>query len=287
MSTFWSYEKAPTSALGSSSLERANLTPRAEPWLAGLTTSGNPSALSMSDSSAAAPSSLIDSSRSEWKTGVGTPASRIRYLARPLSVQRVHAAGPEPVYGIPIASSSCWIVPSSPSRPCSAMNAASGRARCSSATSSGPTSSAITSCPSRVSASWACAPERSDTLRSSERPPLSTATLRASFICLQSSSIAPPADRSLVLAAGQRHDIGQRGVLARRLLARRGPCAFFRGALALGSRRAVASGGGLGVAFGGPPAAALASGLAVRRLERVAGALQRPRPRAQPPDLPG
>src|SRR2546421_3240168 len=96
MSTFWSYEKAPTSALGSSSFERANLTPRAEPWLAGLTTSGNPSALSMSDSSAAAPSSLIDSSRTEWKSGVGTPASRIRYLASTLSVQRVHAAGPEP-----------------------------------------------------------------------------------------------------------------------------------------------------------------------------------------------
>src|SRR6266566_3074469 len=88
MSTFWSYEKAPTSAPGSSSLERANLTPRAEPWLAGLTTRGNPSALSMSDSSAAAPSSLIDSSRTEWKSGVGTPASRIRYLARTLSVQR-------------------------------------------------------------------------------------------------------------------------------------------------------------------------------------------------------
>src|SRR5256885_9700048 len=56
--------------------------------------------------------------------------------------------------------------------------------------------------------------ERSDTLRSSERPPLSTATLRAAFICSPSSSIAPPADRSLPLAARQRHDIGQRSVLA-------------------------------------------------------------------------
>src|SRR5438128_5448081 len=111
------------------------------------------------------------------------------------------------------------------------MNAASGRARCSSATSSGPTSSAITSCPSRVSASWACAPERSDTLRSSERPPLSTATLRAAVICVPCSSIPPPADRFLVLAAGQRHDIGQRSALAGRLHSLGCPPALFRRAL--------------------------------------------------------
>ena len=51
-----------------------------------------------------------------------------------------------------ISSSSCT-VPSSPSRPCSAMNAASGARSRSSATSSAPTSIASTSWPSRCSAS--------------------------------------------------------------------------------------------------------------------------------------
>ena len=52
------------------------------------------------------------------------------------------------------------------------MKAASGFAARSCATSSGPTSIATTSCPRRRSASCACAPERSDTLRSSELPAL-------------------------------------------------------------------------------------------------------------------
>src|SRR5882762_8531599 len=97
MSTFWSYEKAPTSAPGSSSLERANLTPRAEPWLIGLTTSGKPSERSTLGNACAAPSCLIHDSLNEWKSGVGMPAPRIRCLASALSVQHMHAAGPDPV----------------------------------------------------------------------------------------------------------------------------------------------------------------------------------------------
>ena len=38
----------------------------------------------------------------------------------------MQADTPEPVYGMPITSSSSWTVPSSPSRPCSATNATSG-----------------------------------------------------------------------------------------------------------------------------------------------------------------
>src|SRR5947209_17871017 len=89
----------------------------------------------------------------------------------------MHAETPEPVCRIPITSSSSWIVPSSPSRPCRAMNAISGRAASICSTRSPPTSTGTTSCPSRSSASWTRAPDRSDTWRSSERPPLSTATL--------------------------------------------------------------------------------------------------------------
>ena len=42
---------------------------------------------------------LLDrvSSANERKSGVGMPASRIRCLASALSVQRMHAPGPEPV----------------------------------------------------------------------------------------------------------------------------------------------------------------------------------------------
>ncbi len=51
----------------------------------------------MSASAAATPSSLMALSLMAVKSGVGMPASRIRYLASALSVQRMHAAGPEPV----------------------------------------------------------------------------------------------------------------------------------------------------------------------------------------------
>src|ERR1700727_2258642 len=88
----------------------------------------------------------------------------------------MHAETPEPVYGMPRISSSSWTVPSSPSRPCSATNATSGRSPLSSSTRPGPTSTGRTSWPSRCSASWTRAPDRSDTWRSSERPPLRTAT---------------------------------------------------------------------------------------------------------------
>ena len=68
-------------------------------------------------------------------------------------------------------------MPSSPSRPCRAMNATSGAAsRRAGATRSAPTSIAITSWPRRSSASSTRAPDFSETWRSSERPPFSTAT---------------------------------------------------------------------------------------------------------------
>ena len=41
----------------------------------------------------------------------------------------MQADTPDPVWAMPITSSSSWTVPSSPSRPCSATNARSGRIR--------------------------------------------------------------------------------------------------------------------------------------------------------------
>ena len=94
---FHSFREAAIKELGAAEAVRANFTPSADPWLAGFTTRGKPSAASTSRTASPAPSSLIDASRKQWKSGVGMFASRIRYLARTLSVQRIHAAGPEPV----------------------------------------------------------------------------------------------------------------------------------------------------------------------------------------------
>ena len=106
------------------------------------------------------------------------PASRSACLATHL----VHAADAAPTAprrctGTPSSSSSSWTVPSSPPRPCSATNATSGalalqpvdevRRRRRSAARRGRAA---------ASASSTRAPERSETWRSSERPPLRTAT---------------------------------------------------------------------------------------------------------------
>src|SRR3954468_4626602 len=88
----------------------------------------------------------------------------------------MHADTPEAVYGMPRISSSSWTVPSSPSRPCMATKATSGRSARSRSTRSASASIEITSCPSRSRASSTRAPDRSETWRSSERPPLRTAT---------------------------------------------------------------------------------------------------------------
>ena len=61
-------------------------------------------------------------------------------------------------------------------------NAASGSHACSCATRSWPASLATTSWPRRLRACCTRAPERSDTVRSSDPPPLSTATLRVALI---------------------------------------------------------------------------------------------------------
>ena len=130
---------------------------------------------------------------------------------------------------MPIASSSSCTVPSSPSRPCSAMNATSGARRAARATSSGPTSIAITSWPSRCSASCDLgagaqrdrALQRAPALQDGDR-----ARRRSSILPLRRA--APGR-----LAARQLDDVGQRrasgsvgcGRRARRPRLRRRPAA--------------------------------------------------------------
>src|SRR4051794_9953565 len=174
--TFESYANAATSAGAISSAVPANLMPRADPPRAGLTTIGNPSSRSISGMASAAPRSRKADCVKAWNAGVGMPASHRRCFATTLSQQRAQAAGPDPVYGIPSGSSSSWTVPSSPASPWSATNATSGRASRRRGVRSAPTSMATTSWPRRSSASSTREPEFSETERSKERPPLSTAT---------------------------------------------------------------------------------------------------------------
>ena len=126
-------------------------------------------------------------------------------------MQRMQADGPDAVYGIPSSSSSSWTVPSSPPRPCSATNATSGRSAVRRSTRSGPTSIGTTSWPSRSSACSTRAPERIETWRSSESPPLRTATfIRPCAAAAARGRRAPappcraPARRRRGLRAGQR-----------------------------------------------------------------------------------
>ena len=68
------------------------------------------------------------------------------------------------------------MAPSSPKRPCSALKAASGFNSASLCGASRPTSRRVTLKPSASSARAQASPERSETSRSAERPPISTAT---------------------------------------------------------------------------------------------------------------
>src|SRR5690349_1343709 len=77
---------------------------------------------------------------------------------------------------MPRTSKSPWIAPSSPGRPCSRLSAASGFAAPSAAATLRSTSIRVTRKPCRSSASAQAFPERSDTSRSADHPPISTAT---------------------------------------------------------------------------------------------------------------
>src|SRR5215467_13724237 len=77
---------------------------------------------------------------------------------------------------MPRISSTPCNVPSSPGRPCRTLKAMSGLSVRSAVATSRPTSTRVTRCPLRSSASAQALPERSDTSRSADQPPIRTTT---------------------------------------------------------------------------------------------------------------
>ena len=149
------------------------VTPMEEPSRGGLTISGRPNTSG----------TLRTCAASSWSAarrtylGVGSPSACQMRLVMTLSMATLEAITPEPVYGIPSSSSAPCTVPSSPWRPCNAMkqrvkpsSRSAPRSRCagSNGWASTPLSRRACSTP---------APDMSDTSRSADAPPISTATL--------------------------------------------------------------------------------------------------------------
>src|SRR5712672_572105 len=82
-----------------------------------------------------------------------------------------------------------WMAPSSPGRPCNRLRAASGFAAASAAATLRSTSMRVTRRPWRSSASAQDLPERSETSRSADHPPISTATCLVMIYPLPQGSI--------------------------------------------------------------------------------------------------
>src|SRR5712692_9944872 len=193
------------------------VSPIVEPSRTGFTTSGRPKrATSLSTVSALTP--CVSSSSS--KSGACSPAPAITELARALSMQSADASTPEPVYGRASSSSIPWTVPSSPRRPWSALKtqAKSPSRRTSHALMS--RSTPATSWPRPRSASSTCAPEWSDTSRSAERPPRSTAIFNLALPLwgegrrgeVSSFPFPHQLDLTLELDAKSMHDRGSRAL---------------------------------------------------------------------------
>ena len=92
--TLRSKERAETMARGSSAASATKLMPIADPWAAGLTTTGRPSSWAMMSSVSLAPSSRNAASLKAWNGGVGMPSAQQQVLGEHL----VHAldAGQHP-----------------------------------------------------------------------------------------------------------------------------------------------------------------------------------------------
>ena len=106
-------------------------------------------------------------------------------LVRHLSIASAEAITPLPVYGMPSVSSAPCTVPSSPKRPCSAMNDAREAVALEIEQSGAPSgSNACASTPFSRSAASTALPDRNEISRSDDGPPISTATLPNSLIAL-------------------------------------------------------------------------------------------------------
>src|SRR5262245_6836819 len=152
-------------------------TPTLEPSARGLMTRGKPSERAQASSPSGPPPRV-----STWYAGVSIPALMKSRFDSSLSIARRVATGREPVYGTRLFSSSRWISPSSPKRPWSARNATSAFTPRSSSPSSRCRSISATVWPSPARAMAAARPERSETSRSDEGPPMRTATEHLLFM---------------------------------------------------------------------------------------------------------
>ena len=180
----------------------------------------------MAPSASAAPSSLNAVSLKAKKSGVGSPASRMRVLGdAPCPTQRMQADDARAGVGEaerPRAAPA----PCRPRRRGRAARRRRRRAppRAAARRGRGRRRSPITSWPRRSSASSTRAPERSETWRSSERPPLRTATAarssrvaraprrRASRAAARARRRGPGRRRGAGSAARRRRRAGQRAV---------------------------------------------------------------------------
>ncbi len=188
--TTGSSAEAVRQAAGNSAACSTRLIPTLEPWVAGFTASGRPSSATARSKSAAPASSI--------HAGVATPAAWARRLVRSLSMPMAEPSTPLPVYGRPIHSSAPCTAPSSPPGPCNAMNTRSNPAGTSSASARSPGSKADASTPRATSASSTALPVISETSRSADAPPISTAT-RPNSAAFGTRRNSTPAERSRLM----------------------------------------------------------------------------------------
>src|SRR5690349_3187244 len=144
------------------------VTPTLEPSVAGLITNGNLNffAAALASASLASP----------MNGAVGSFSASHTRLAVILFIFTAEPATSEPVYGMPCSSSAACTVPSSPPGPCRITKARSKPCARSPSTFSRVASTPIASTLRLTSAASTASPLHSDTWRSADQPPISTAT---------------------------------------------------------------------------------------------------------------
>ena len=164
------YFAASLTASSRSFSANTRVTPTLEPSQAGLTISGKPTWR------AAACTSAPRGRATNF--GVGRPIDCHTRLERVLSIDSAEPSTPEPVYGTLSDSSAPCSTPSSPPPcwPCRMLNTRAKWPARSASSSAGMPSIACASIPRASSAASTLRPESSDTSRSAELPPITTAT---------------------------------------------------------------------------------------------------------------
>src|SRR5690554_7992 len=126
---------------------------------------------------------LVTSKLARWwaltvnASAVGKPTPRHNCFVRDLSMANAQPSTSDPVNGIPKQFNTAWVSPSSPPRPCSAINATSICKFANSSNERSAGSNQTTSTAFSSNAAKIALPERRLTSRSAELPPAKTATL--------------------------------------------------------------------------------------------------------------